>query len=302
LEALEKQVEDEAKELEQCESTLAQLFERANVNSVEAWRAAAGRAKEYQDVWAKRKGLDDQRNAILRGQDIDELRNQVSLVEADVPATSRTREAIKSDIDAFNVSIDDRLKEEHALHISLTERSATTRAINEIEEDIADVTAQRDALELEHEATAYAMSLIEDLARDKHARIAPSLAKKASEHLKTITQGGYDELLISRDLTISVRIPQTNRLNENPEKALSKGTVDQVYLALRLALVQGITESGESVPMLLDDPFANYDDARLENTMRLIAEIGKTNQVLLFTCREDVVRAAEIVEAPIIRL
>ena len=302
LEALEKQVEHETKELATCESILAKTLANAQVSTVEDWHAAVARAEEYRDVWAKRQGLDDQLNAILRGQNIDDLRNQANLVDFEGPAPTRNKEAIKSDVEALNIDIDDRLKEEHALHISLTERSATTRSINEIEEEISDVEHQLNALQLEHEATAYAMTLIEDLARDKHARIAPTLAKNASNHLATITRGGYDELLISRDLTISVRIPQTNRLNENPEKALSKGTVDQVYLALRLALVQSITETGKSVPMLLDDPFANYDDARLENTMRLIADIGNTNQVLLFTCREDVVRAAELVDAPIVRL
>ena len=73
-------------------------------------------------------------------------------------------------------------------------------------------------------------------------------------------------------------------------------------LALRLALVQSVSEVGEPVPMLLDDPFANYDDGRLARTMNLISDIAKVNQVLLFTCREDVARAAESVNAPIIRL
>ena len=157
-------------------------------------------------------------------------------------------------------------------------------------------------LELEHEATSYAMALIEDIARDKHARIAPKLASRASQYLAQITAGRHSDVLISRDLTISVRIPQTNRMNEAPEKTLSKGTVDQLYLALRLALVQSVSEVGEPVPMLLDDPFANYDDGRLARTMNLISDIAKVNQVLLFTCREDVARAAESVNAPIIRL
>ena len=152
------------------------------------------------------------------------------------------------------------------------------------------------------EATTYAMALIEDIARDKHARIAPKLAESASIHLSKITDGAYDELLINRDMNISVRIPETNILNENPERTLSKGTVDQVYLALRLSLLQSISDAGEAAPMLLDDPFANYDDKRLALTMGLLEEIAHTYQVILFTCREDVGVAAEAIKAPILRL
>jgi uncharacterized protein YhaN len=91
-------------------------------------------------------------------------------------------------------------------------------------------------------------------------------------------------------------------MNEEPEKVLSKGTVDQIFFALRLAMIQCIGETGETIPMLLDDPFPNYDDDRLLRSMKLLAAIGQTNQVLLFTCRDDVVRAAETVQAPILRL
>ena len=63
-----------------------------------------------------------------------------------------------------------------------------------------------------------------------------------------------------------------------------------------------MSENREPVPMLLDDPFANYDHDRLARALKLLLRIGKTNQILLFTCRDDVVRAAKRVKAPIIAL
>ena len=63
-----------------------------------------------------------------------------------------------------------------------------------------------------------------------------------------------------------------------------------------------MSENVESIPMVLDDPFANYDEGRLLNAMQLLVEVGQRDQVLLFTCREDVVRTAESVGAPITRL
>jgi len=176
------------------------------------------------------------------------------------------------------------------------------RSIAEIEEELAELRAGVAAMEAEVEAASYAMALIESVAEDKHAELAPDLARTAGGYLRSITGGNYSELSISRDLAIRVRIPETDQLRDAPEKSLSKGTVDQVYLALRLAFVQSVSETGETVPMLLDDPFANYDDERLEKALTLMQGLGNRQQILLFTCREDVAWAAEQMKTDIIRL
>ena len=62
---------------------------------------------------------------------------------------------------------------------------------------------------------------------------------------------------------------------------LSRGTVEQVYLALRMAAAQVFQE--EEMPVLLDDTFAYYDDARRKSTLQWLNE--NKNQVLLFTCQ-----------------
>lgn len=302
LHAAERRLKAEELDVEKQEQELARLLAHAGVSSIEQWHTLAAQAREYQEVWAKRAALEQQLEAVLRGEDLHALRESVQAAGELPPPSPKTREAIKQEIAAISGTIDDRMKEEHALHIKMTMRSAGSRSMNEIEEEKAALERRVAGLQLELDAAARAAALIEEIARDKHARIAPKLAERASGYLDTITGGAYSEILISRDLNISVRIPQTRLMNERPEKSLSKGTVDQVYLALRLALVQSVSESGESIPMLLDDPFANYDDRRLAATMRLIREIAVRNQVILFTCREDVARAAQEVRAPVMRL
>ncbi len=299
---LERREEEERKTLDAREKELSRLLSHAGVTSVEQWQAKARQAREYRDVWNKRCNLEEQLNTILRGQPLHVLREEVKNDGELSETPKRPRDQIKAELEEVITALESCMKEERELHLYITGRGAAIRSINEIEEEMASLEGRIATLEFELTAATHALALIEDIARDKHARIAPKLAARASAYLKEITEGAYDELYLSRDLTISVRIPQTSRLAENPEKNLSKGTVDQIYLALRLALVQGISETGESIPMLLDDPFANYDDARLERTMRLMANLGQQHQMLLFTCREDVVRAAQTVNAPVIRL
>ena len=300
--SLTMRIHDAEALVSQKEETLQQLLAQAGVNTVEQWQSKAEQAREYTSVWAKRGDLEEQLSAILQDDDIQSLREACENLGEPTELPDKSREQLKVELAQLSTQIDNQLKEEHALHIAMTERSAGSRSITEIEEALTQAEAQVITLDRELDATAYAMTLIEDIARDKHARIAPKLAERASIYMGRITNGAYTELLINRDMNISVRIPETNMLNENPENTLSKGTVDQVYLALRLALLESICDGNEPAPMLLDDPFANYDDGRLAQTMHLLEEVAQNYQVILFTCREDVGTAAEAIGAPIIRL
>ena len=78
---------------------------------------------------------------------------------------------------------------------------------------------------------------------------------------------------------------------------LSEGTRDQLFLAFRLASLERYGELAEPLPFIADDILVHFDDARSKATLRLLAEFGKRNQVLLFTHHESVRNAAaELVE------
>jgi uncharacterized protein YhaN len=302
VEAAAMRHEAEKNDLAGQEEALAKLLGAAGADSVEEWHRRAGKAREYREAWSRRASLQEQLATVLNGRELDDLRRAV---DEDGPCrveAGRTLDEVKGDLAASHDSIDALLKQEHALHLEIAEQTAGLRPINEIEEERAAVAAREEGLALELEAAAYAATVIEEVARDKHARIAPVLAERASRYLDEITAGAYRELLISRDLHINVRIPQTDRLNGDPKRQLSKGTTDQIYLALRLALIQSLSKAGESIPMLLDDPFANYDDMRLANALTLLQRLARDTQVLLFTCREDVARAGRLLGAPVLEL
>jgi uncharacterized protein YhaN len=128
------------------------------------------------------------------------------------------------------------------------------------------------------------------------------LAERAGRYLQSITAGAYEEVRIGPDLGIEVRIPGRDTFGDAKANQLSKGAIDQIYFALRLALVELLSEGGESLPMVLDDPFANYDDERLHASMRLLRDLAQWRQVLLFSCRQDVVTVARELELPVLEL
>jgi len=300
--AIDVRLTSEEEELSKLERTLKDELAAGGAESFEAWQDLATQAKTYRETWQARAALEEKLSAVLRGDSLEILQRRVEEDGGSSFAPVRDEGDVKADLRAVSIDIEDLSQREHELHIQITKLAAGIRPLNEIEEELAEVRERVASLEREMEAASYAAALIEEVARDRHARIAPAMANLAGAYLSEITGGAYSELLISRELRITIRIPQTERLDDDPERRLSKGTVDQIYLALRLALVRSLSEGGETIPLLLDDPFANYDDARLERALGLLQHIGELHQILLFTCREDVARSAEQMAIPVLRL
>ena len=107
---------------------------------------------------------------------------------------------------------------------------------------------------------------------------------RASEIFSSLTIGRYSALRIDNDGTP----PRLLGLRDDGRTvvdvgAMSEGTTDQLFLALRLAAVEQSVASGIRLPFLADDLFVNFDDERSEAGFRVLAELAKSTQVLFFT-------------------
>jgi uncharacterized protein YhaN len=81
-----------------------------------------------------------------------------------------------------------------------------------------------------------------------------------------------------------------NRQDQHvPVERLSRGTVEQLYLALRLALIQAYHQKGVNLPLVLDDTLVNFDHRRARQAVRLLQEMSASHQLLLFTCHPHIV-------------
>lgn len=111
------------------------------------------------------------------------------------------------------------------------------------------------------------------------------LEREMGSYLNTITGGRYRQVSVDeKTLDFAVYSPDKNSgTTVDPRLSLSRGAQDQMYLAARLSLVELIC-GGKKPPIILDDPFATFDESRLENTMGLCRELAKEHQILLFTC------------------
>lgn len=122
----------------------------------------------------------------------------------------------------------------------------------------------------------------------------PQIVKKANEFLKTMTKGKYS-LSISEDGKQIGIIDGAHRIKD--AKIWSSGTGDQVFLSIRLAMALSFGEQIEPLPIVLDDIFVRFDEERQRETLRFLMELGKTQQIFLFTCHARTMRIAEEVGA-----
>lgn len=106
---------------------------------------------------------------------------------------------------------------------------------------------------------------------------SPKLNSIACRIFKNITDGKYVEFKVDDQYGVKVRDCENNLVSG---EYLSGGTYDQIYFSLRMALVELL---GGKMPLILDDAFALYDDARTKKAIEYLK--NTENQVLLFSCQ-----------------
>lgn len=150
----------------------------------------------------------------------------------------------------------------------------------EIENRMEDLNTKHKKIEnarTEIAAIEEAKRNIEDIANEIRNSFGKKLNERASYYMAKITNGKYSNLSIDDKLNVSVN---SKRALIAASK-LSKGTIEQIYMSLRLAAADIIFEKDKK-PILLDDAFAMYDNKRMGNTMKFMSE--NMEQVIIFSC------------------
>jgi uncharacterized protein YhaN len=152
----------------------------------------------------------------------------------------------------------------------------------EIEEDIALVEAEVNGLENARQALELARDFITQAAQRLHHDFAPKLNEFLGRHLGKLTAGRYTNAMVDpTDFSVRLQGPVTS--SPVALTRLSLGTVEQVYLLLRAAVVEIFAENGESIPLLLDDPLVHADARRMANALQILDTLAESHQIFYFT-------------------
>ena len=182
-----------------------------------------------------------------------------------------------------NRLLSDAEAEARLLHKQLGQLEGQMQALGSreaLEAQLAAVSARLEKLEQTYAALELAQSKLAQASQALQRRFAPAIAKKAQEHFSRITAGRYDRLSLDNDLGVHTAAQSEDTLTSAQWR--SDGTVDQLYLALRLAVADELTPNA---PLVLDDALVRFDDERLGQAMALLRQISQHKQILLFTCQ-----------------
>lgn len=113
----------------------------------------------------------------------------------------------------------------------------------------------------------------------------PLVYQRASQLLTLMTQGKWVQVDINAEGDLQV-VDEFGIVRE--PALLSMGTCQQLYLALRIALLQTAENVGRSIPVLADDILVNFDDRRREGAAAALVQLSRTRQVIVFTCHREI--------------
>lgn len=112
-------------------------------------------------------------------------------------------------------------------------------------------------------------------------RFSPRITKRAQTLFSKLTGNRYQRVSMREDMSLHTAAQNEDTLTELRRR--SDGTVDQLYLALRLAVAEELTPDA---PLILDDALVRFDDTRLAAAMEILKEEANSKQVILFTCQD----------------
>ena len=148
-------------------------------------------------------------------------------------------------------------------------------------ESLKQVLAENDRIREEITAIDLALETMTKLSATIRDSFGLYLKKTASELISGITGGIYDSMSVDESLNVFMN----TRTRLVPVEQVSSGTMDQIYLALRLAAAKLIQPEGDYMPLIFDDSFVLYDEDRLHTALKWLKK-AYPGQIIIFTCHQ----------------
>ena len=186
----------------------------------------------------------------------------------------------------------------HSLEINRKNILPKLENLANIDEMLEEKKEELEELDIRKESINLAKQTIENSHNRMRNNITPKFTTELSNIINEISGGKYKKVKLNSENGLIVEIENGSYI---PVELLSVGTIDQLYLSLRLAILKEIAK--EDLPIILDESFAYYDDERLKNILKYLSK-NINNQVIILTCtnREEKILREEGLEHNIIKL
>ena len=223
---------------------------------------------------------------------LEELRRNCQQAEEVLQALSNAGEQVQPPAFADKLILSSR-DTEQALAQSAAEQQILQQRLGQCQGQMEtlgqteSLLAQREKLQMRIEtlqqyyrALTRAQETLQQATQELQRRFAPRISQRAQALFARLTGQRYQRLSLGQDLSLEASTQDETTLRGTLWR--SDGTVDQLYLALRLAVAEELTPDA---PLVLDDALVRFDDGRLKAALQILQEEAAHKQVILFTCQ-----------------
>ncbi|EAE1292968.1 TPA: AAA family ATPase [Listeria monocytogenes] len=250
----------------------ADLLERANVSNEEDFRMAAMRVKEEQK-WRERLVLIEAQLEPEKREALNQYENQATIKEKELQLEESLRQ----------IEL-----EQEQIHASL---AAQNHAIDKLEEggtfavlmqEFYSEKSKLQQISTEWTETKLALQMLQNTMQQLQEGKLPKTLKLASEYFNHLTSGNYRKVYLHDN---RLQVESKDSIPFFPEE-LSQATKEQLYLAIRFALID-VIHKDFPLPIIIDDGFVHFDSSRMGQMMQLLQKRKSENQVIFFTCHQE---------------
>ena len=167
----------------------------------------------------------------------------------------------------------------HSLELDKNNIMPKLERLASMEEQLQELNEKETMLNKQNSAIELAKEVLEIAYTKMKENVTPKFTENLSKNIEKISNGKYKKVKINDEEGIIVE--KQNGEYISAEK-LSVGTIEQLYLSLRFGAIKELSE--ESMPIILDEAFAYYDEERLKNILTYISKEYENNQIIIFTC------------------
>ena len=166
------------------------------------------------------------------------------------------------------------------------ESAAERTTADQIDGEIDALENEVRRLEREHDRKIVLAHAIREADRRFREEHQPDVIRRASGYFATITADRYDHIMVDDSGEFHVRGSFDSGTVATAAERLSTGAREQLYLAMRLAIMSHLDQDRERLPVFIDEALVNWDAARRGRGFQLLRELSQTRQVFVMTCHE----------------
>lgn len=164
------------------------------------------------------------------------------------------------------------------------EHLSEQRTVGDVESELAHVERRLEEVQEERDRRMLLAEVLRKADAAFRRKHQPDVIRRASDYLEKVTRGRYERLALDEQEERLTVFEAGDAFSQPVGPPLSRGTLDQIYLSLRLAIIDHLDADREHLPVFLDEVFVNWDRPRRHAAFEILREMARERQLFVFTC------------------